>query len=176
MVRNEKNKPNNYLNEYSYKQLKIANKIAWGILEEYIYRIRNEIISYAEKYITNQYQVNKLLKSLEFLGERNYQLVNYCFDLSVNEVNIRNNGTREIYRYYYKDAGTRIFNAVYFKDYLLKSNGKKMLRYLTAEGKKERDKIKDIAIKKFKKLQEELFFLVDNDPTVEDTEVGTTAN
>lgn len=170
------NKPNNYLNEYSYKELKIANKIAWGILEEYIYRIRNEIIPYAEKYITNQYQINKLLKSLEFLGKRNYQLVNYCFDLSVNEVNIRNNRTREIYRYYYKDAGTRIFNAVYFKDYLLKSNGKKMLRYLTAEGKKERDKIKDIASNKFKKLQEELFFLIDNDPTVEDTEDGITAN
>ena len=172
----EKDKPNNYLNEYSYKQLKIANKIALGILEEFIYRIRDEMLPYAEKYICNQFQFNKLLNDLEFLENRNYQLVNYCLEHSKNEVNIKSDGTQKIYRYYYKDAGTIIFNAVYFKDYLLKSIGKKMLRCLTAEGRKERDRIKNIASNKFKKLQEKLFFLIDNDPTVEDIEDGITAN
>ena len=172
MQNNNQNKPNNYLNEYSYKILKNANKISWCILKEFIYRIRHEMIQDAKKYINNLYQINKIVDKLEHLGKRNYQLVDYCLDLSINETNIRLNGTREIYRYYYDDAGIRIFNTIYYKDYLLKSHSKKMLRFLTAEGKKTRDAIKDTTSNKLKKLQEDLFSLIDNDPTLEDAENG----
>ena len=168
MQNNNQNKPNNYLNEYSYKILQDANKTAWYILKDFIYQIRYEMIQDYKKYINNLYKVNKLLDNLERLGKRNYQLVEYALDLSVNEVNIRFDGTREIYRYYYKDAGIRIFNVVYYKDYLFKSTSKKMLKFLTAEGKKARDKIKDTTSNKFNKLQEDVFSFIDNDPTLED--------
>lgn len=166
----KQNKPNYYLNEYRYKLFKNANIIAWAILKEAIYKIRNEMVPCAQKYISNLYQINKLLNTLEHLGKRDYQLVNYCLDLCENEVNIKSDGTQEMYRYYYKDAGIRIFNAVTYKEYLLKSNSKKMLRYLTSEGKKERDKIKKMSHDKFEKLEKDLFSLIENDTTLEDTE------
>ena len=42
-----------------------------------------------------------------------------------------------------------------------------MLKYLTAEGQKEREKIRSKSLNKLKQLQDELFDLIDNDPTID---------
>ena len=159
-------KPKYYLNEYSYGQLELANKIAFGILTEFIDEIYAQIFSDANKYIANYSQLSRLLKRIEYLGARNYQEVKYCLDLSVNESITKNDGTVEKFRYYYKDAGIIIFNAVYYKEHFIEIFSKKMLKCLTAEGKKKRDKIRKKTIDKLEKLQEELFKLIENDPTL----------
>ena len=152
-------------------------EIAFGILTEVIDEIYTQIISDTNKYITNYSKLSKLLEKIEFLGERNYQEIKYCLDLSVNETTIKNDGTIKINRYYYKDAGIIIFNSVYYKEHLIKELSRKMLKYITVEGKKERNRIRDKANKKLKKLKEELFSLIENDPTIvaedESTEIET---
>ena len=57
----EKDKPNNYLNEYSYEQLKKDNKKALNILEEFVSEIK-VMFSDINKYISKP---NKLLYLLE---------------------------------------------------------------------------------------------------------------
>ena len=162
----KQNKPKYYLTEYSYGQLKISNEIAFGILTEFIDETYAQIFSDTNKYITNYSKLSDILERIEFLGERNYQDVKYCLELSVNETVTKNDGTVEIYRYYYKDAGIIIFNSVYYKKHLIEAFSKKMLKYLTVEGKKIRKKVRDKAMDKLNKLQEELFLLIENDPSL----------
>ena len=162
----KQNKPKYYLTEYSYGQLKISNEIAFGILTEFIDETYAQIFSDTNKYITNYSKLSDVLERIEFLGERNYQDVKYCLELSVKETAIKNDGTVEIYRYYYKDARIIIFNSVYYKKHLIVAFSKKMIKYLTAEGKKIRKKIRDKAMDKLDKLQEELFLLIENDPSL----------
>ena len=170
----KQNKPKYYLTEYSYGQVKKSNEIAFGILTEFIDETYAQIFSDTNKYITNYSKLSNVLERIEFLGERNYQDVKYCLELSVNETATKNDGTVEIYRYYYKDAGIIIFNSVHYKDHLIEAFSKKMLKYLTVEGKKIRKKIRDKAMDKLNKLQEELFLLLENDPslTAEDETTG----
>ena len=42
-----------------------------------------------------------------------------------------------------------------------------MLKVLTIAGQKERDKIRKKTMNKLKQLQVELFYLIDNDPTID---------
>lgn len=162
----ENSRPNNYLNEYSYEQIKIINKKALDILNEFADEIF-KMFFYIKKYITKPFQLMNILDNIYFLGKYNYDEVEYCLELSIKEQIQRHNGTIETYRYYYKDTGIVIYSLIYYKECLLKTESKRMLKFLTIEGQKERNKIKNRALKKLKKLQDELFFLIENDPTID---------
>lgn len=159
-------KPNNYLNQYSYNQIKKANKTALKILYEFVDEMFMMFCD-KKKYINKPYQLEDMLKNIHYKGTYNYQEVEYCLDLSVNEQIQRSNGTVEIYRYYYEDVGRAIHSLIYYKECLIKTESKKMLKFLTIEGRKERDKIRKKTMSKLKALQDELFYLIDNDPTVD---------
>lgn len=159
-------KPNHYLNQYSYNQIKITNKIALKILYEFVDEMFTLFLD-IRKYISKPYPLNNMLKDIHYKGTYNYQEIEYGLTLSKNEQIPRNDGTVEIYRYYYSDIGIAIYNLINYKEYLIKTESKKMLKFLTAEGKKERDKIKRKTMNKLKTLQDELFYLIDNDPTID---------
>lgn len=165
MKYNENSKPNNYLNQYSYDQLKIANKTALKILYEFVDEMFM-MFSDIRKYISKPKKLENMLKNIHYKGIYNYQEIEYCLELSVNEQVKRSNGAVEIYRYYYKDVGIAIHSLIYYKECLVKIESKKMLKFLTIEGKKKRDKIKCKTMSKLKSLQDELFYLIDNDPTI----------
>lgn len=166
MKNNQNSKPNNYLNQYSYDQIKIANKIALKILYEFVDEMFT-MFSDIRKYIIKPKQLENMLKDIHYKGTYNYQEIEYCLKLSVNEQVKRSDGTVEIYRYYYEDVGIAIYSLIYYKECLVKIKSKKMLKYLTAEGQKERNKIRTKAMKKLKQLQDELFYFIDNDPTID---------
>ena len=166
MKHNEKSKPNNYLNQYSYEQIKIANKTALKMLYEFVDEMFM-MFSDIKKYIIKPKKLENILKNIHYKGTYNYQEIEYCLELSVNEQVKRSDGTVETYRYYYEDVGIAIHSLIYYKECVLKTESKKMLKYLTAEGQKERNKIRTKTMNKLKQLQAELFYLIDNDPTID---------
>lgn len=158
-------KPSNYLNEYSYEQIKRTNQIALDILNEFVDEMFIMFLN-IKTYIVKPYKLIDLLNDIKSKGNYNYRLVEYCLGLSVDEQIEKSNGTIETYRYYYKKDGIVIHSLIYYKESLLKNESKKMLKYLTAEGQKEREKIRSKSLNKLKQLQDELFDLIDNDPTI----------
>ena len=165
----EKDKPNNYLNEYSYEQLKRGNKEALNILEEFVSEIKLMFLD-INKYIIKPNKLLYLLKQIQIQGIYNYQKVEMCMELSINEQNDRYDGIKEIYRYYHRDTGIIIYNSIHYKECILKTKNKKMDTCFTVEGIKESNRIKKITSDKLKKLQNKLFYLIDNDPTIEYSE------
>lgn len=165
----EKDKPNNYLNEYSYEQLKKVNKKALNILEEFVSEIKVMFLD-INKYISKPNKLLYLLEQIQAQGIYNYQKVELCMELSVNEQNERHDGTKEVYRYYYRDTGIIIYNSIHYKESILKMKNKKINTCFTVEGIKESNRLEKITSDKLKKLQNKLFYLIDNDPTIEDSE------
>ena len=166
MKYSKNSKPNNYLNQYSYDQIKIANKTALKILYEFVDEMFT-MFSNIRKYTIKPKQLENMLKNIYYKGTYNYQEIEYCLELSVNEQVKRSDGTVEIYRYYYEDVGIAIHSLIYYKECLVKTESKKMLKVLTIAGQKERDKIRKKTMNKLKQLQVELFYLIDNDPTID---------
>lgn len=166
MKYNKNSKPNNYLNQYSYDQIKIANKTALKILYEFVDEMFT-MFSDIKKYIIKPKQLENMLKNIHYKGTYNYQEIEYCLELSVNEPVKRSDGTVEIYRYYYEDVGIAIHSLIYYKECLVKTESQKMLKFLTIAGQKERDKIRKKTMSKLKTLQDKLFYLIDNDPTMD---------
>lgn len=166
MKYNNSSKQDYYLNEYSYEQLKIANKMSLEILEDFVSEMFEMFLD-INKYIVRPYSVINILDNIRLKGNKNYKHVEYFLELSINEQVKKSNKTTEIYRYYTKEFGIIIHSLIYYKECLLKVESKKIIKYLTMEGKKERDQIRLKAMNKLKKLQDELFYAIDNDPTVD---------
>ena len=161
----QNNKPNHYLNEYSYNQVKIANENAFCIMKDFINKLSEKLFSYSQEYIIKPKQVINLLYKVYLSAERNFEKVKECLEMSINEVS-KKNGVKETYRYYNADNIIIINSEIYYNQRLLEVKCKEISKFLTDSGNEEKNIIQKSTDKMLQKLQKNLLYSIDNDPTI----------